>query len=88
MRVGMIMARLPVLGPTHPKAWGLFFASPVWLSMLPIRRADAAPPYPCCARRLTDGFKRHWLGPGDITGAFFDCRAAMPAARPAILTNA
>jgi hypothetical protein len=42
--------------------------------MVPIRRGDAAPPYPCSARRLTDGFKRHWFSPGNVPGAFFDAR--------------
>ena len=69
---GQSMARLPVLGPTHPKAWGLFFAFLARLVWCPIRRADAAPPHPCCARRLTDGFKQHWLGRGNVPGAFFD----------------
>jgi hypothetical protein len=35
MRVGMIMARLPVLGPTHPKAWGLFFCFAGQINMVP-----------------------------------------------------
>jgi hypothetical protein len=46
----------------------------------PIRRADAARPLLArCARRLTDGFKRHWLSPGHVPGAFFDWPAAMLA---------
>jgi hypothetical protein len=37
-----------------------------------------------CARRFTDGFKRHWLSPGNVPGAFFDLPAAMlaPLIRP------
>jgi len=39
------------------------------------------PAYPCCARRLTDGFERHWLSPGNVPGAFFRCTDLMLAAR-------
>jgi hypothetical protein len=39
----------------------------------PCGAAGAMPAYPC-ARRLTDGFKRHWLSPDNVPGAFFVAR--------------